>query len=989
MFSRPSPRRCRPLFRGRGLASFCLIGLVLALPSLAARAPVKPDGDGREYAVVTLENGLRAVLVSDAGADKAAASLVVHAGSLDDPDAFPGLAHFLEHMLFLGTRKYPDAGGYKAFISAHGGRDNAYTGAEYTNYHFDIAPEALPEALDRFASFFVSPTLDPDYIDRERHAVDAEYRLKMRDDGRRIQQVVKETVDPSHPYSRFAVGSLETLADHDGRSLREAVRRFFETHYSADRMTLSVVAPLPIEALRRLVVERFSLIPDRGAEPRPIMAPLYRAGQRPLWIDIEPIRRLRLLRVDFSYRWRAVDRLAKPSLLIGHLLGHEGRGSLLALLKRRGWANGLSAGGGQRLGREARFSVDIDLTADGEAHRREIVGLVFAYLRMIAAQETLGRIVEELRRINALGFRFREPGAPLGEAMSLAEALQIYPPGEVLRGPYRIVGPTEERVRALLAEFVPGKAVILFVAKGVEVDRKARWYGTPYRARRPTKDDITAWRRAPAPRDLHLPAPNPFLPERLSIKPDPVPRPRPALIDAAPGYELWHRQDGGFGVPRANLFVGVQGPESLVGIRESVLLRLYADLVDDALNIETYPARLAGLHYTIGASSRGLVIQVGGYDDKIGRLLDLIVDTLAGLGPDPARFALVRERLMRSWSNRREDRPYRQAGRDLAVLLTHETWPVEARLDVLGGLTVGDLRRFLDRFRSESWVRMLVHGNLTAGEARAMGGRLRDRLLDGARPGRPARRRVVRLDPGSEYLFRRRLPGDESAVALYLQAPSDTIDDEARMVLFDHLVRAPFFNRLRTRDQLGYVVYASPMPVYRVSGEVFVVQSPRLAADALADRIDAFVRAFAEEIAEMDEMAFASRRQALVVRLGERPQRLSEQSLRYAEDLGLQYLGFDHRERLIAAVETIGRGDLAAFARRLVGRRSSRRLLVEASGGAETAAGGVRLRPGRVLVERVDVFRRSLPAYVLAPATDGGANDRKVGRTAPADGVIP
>ncbi len=188
----------------RRVASIRLAAIVaiflFVLPAVFAATPtvepIKPANDGRDYAVLTLDNGLRVALVSDPGADKAAASLVVHAGSLDDPEDFPGMAHFLEHMLFLGTRKYPDPEAYKSFISGHGGHDNAYTGAEYTNYHFDIAPEALPEALDRFAQFFIAPTFDAAYIERERHAVDAEYRLKIRDDGRRrkSQRRVRQTM---------------------------------------------------------------------------------------------------------------------------------------------------------------------------------------------------------------------------------------------------------------------------------------------------------------------------------------------------------------------------------------------------------------------------------------------------------------------------------------------------------------------------------------------------------------------------------------------------------------------------------------------------------------------------------------------------------------------------------------------------------------------------------------------------------------------------
>ncbi|KAJ1627491.1 Metalloenzyme, LuxS/M16 peptidase-like protein, partial [Pavlovales sp. CCMP2436] len=88
---------------------------------------IKPEADARSYLFLTLPNRLRVMLVSDLEADKAAACMDVHVGSVSDPEKLPGLAHFLEHMLFLGTEKFPKEGEYHEFLSAHGGAHNAYT----------------------------------------------------------------------------------------------------------------------------------------------------------------------------------------------------------------------------------------------------------------------------------------------------------------------------------------------------------------------------------------------------------------------------------------------------------------------------------------------------------------------------------------------------------------------------------------------------------------------------------------------------------------------------------------------------------------------------------------------------------------------------------------------------------------------------------------------------------------------------------------------
>jgi len=131
------------------LAAITLLAITAAgLPgpssaSTVATAIVKSESDPRAYRALVLENGMKVVVVSDPTTDKAAASLSVGIGSGANPADRAGLAHFLEHMLFLGTEKYPESAEYKNFISRHGGGDNAYTAFDETNYFFDIEADFL------------------------------------------------------------------------------------------------------------------------------------------------------------------------------------------------------------------------------------------------------------------------------------------------------------------------------------------------------------------------------------------------------------------------------------------------------------------------------------------------------------------------------------------------------------------------------------------------------------------------------------------------------------------------------------------------------------------------------------------------------------------------------------------------------------------------------------------------------------------------------
>ncbi|KAJ2317613.1 metalloprotease, partial [Coemansia sp. RSA 2681] len=170
---------------------------------------------------------------------KSCAALDVNVGSLADPPAFQGLAHFCEHLLFMGTTKYPKENDYNAYLSANGGYSNAYTDLEDTCYYFEVTYDALEGALDRFSQFFIDPLFTEDCTDREVRAVDSEHKKNIQSDMWRQYQIEKELSSPSHPFSMFATGNQATLsgaAAELGVDLRGKLLEFHAKYYSADIM---------------------------------------------------------------------------------------------------------------------------------------------------------------------------------------------------------------------------------------------------------------------------------------------------------------------------------------------------------------------------------------------------------------------------------------------------------------------------------------------------------------------------------------------------------------------------------------------------------------------------------------------------------------------------------------------------------------------------------------------------------------------------------
>ncbi|KAJ2831674.1 metalloprotease [Coemansia furcata] len=294
----------------------------------------KSANDTRQYRLVRLPNNLVAVCIQDTDAKEAAASLSVNVGSYVDPAELQGLAHFLEHMLFLGTEKYPNEGEYMAFISNNSGKYNAYTSYNETNYHFSIFNGALEGALDRFAQFFISPLFNTDCVDRELKAVDSEHKGYLQTDSWRLYQLDAFTSNPAHPFSGFNVGNTETLkgaAAELGLDLREELIKLYQKYYSADIMRLVIVGDYSLDTLTEWVTSKFSDVKSKGNTKPTFDGHPLGEGQLGKLIRYKTVYQKYELWLQFALPDLKSTYGENPFDYIGTLINHKEQGSIYSV----------------------------------------------------------------------------------------------------------------------------------------------------------------------------------------------------------------------------------------------------------------------------------------------------------------------------------------------------------------------------------------------------------------------------------------------------------------------------------------------------------------------------------------------------------------------------------------------------------------------------------------------------------------------------------
>ncbi len=871
--------------------------------------PIKSPNDTKQYSYLERDNGLRALIISDKTADHAAASLDVHAGSLQDPKERAGLAHFLEHMLFLGTKTYPTAGEYQSFISQHGGSHNAFTAAEHTNYFFQIDASQLEGALDRFSRFFHEPLFTEEYVQREKNAVNSEYQSKIKDDYRRMQYVMKTVINPEHPSSHFSTGNLETLSDNDNSNVRDDLIDFYNRYYSANLMTLTIYGPQDIDTLEQWAQNKFSQISNNNSVIDAYPAKLFL--DTPMDITIQPVKDIFNLSFTFELGEALKNYKEKSSQYLGHLLGHEGEGSLLAWLKQKGWAEGLSAGLHNKIANNSTFQINVSLTEDGTQHIDEITEHLFSYIHIIKTEGIQDWVFEELKQLGKLHFTFQEGRRPSQLVQQLSMSMHEYTVEDILQGAYIWSDFNPEKILTLANKLVPENLIRTLTTPKASGNLIEPWFNGPYSKSPIDQEKIDLWKSATTTDKLHIPQPNPFIPTDLSIQTDNQ-QAIPEKLKKVEKMEAWHMQDVSFKGPQSSIFISFRSNLSKQSPDNQVIIDTWVNLLNDHLNSFSYPASLAGQNYSLYSHMRGIGIRLYGYRDKQDVLLEKILSEIKTYKPTQEQWLQAQQELARAYQNALKQKPYERTMAQLNQSLIQPSFSEAVLLKALKNSSLKSLIELKDSYFNAVDTVILGHGNITKEQLLANSQTIKDVLLTESKATTVNHKALKQIKHGLSQQATPSLHTD-SAITLYYQAETKDLKERAALGLLAQIIKAPYYTYMRTERKHGYIVFATPYPILEQGGLGFIVQSPVSATNTLIQESLDFISTYIDTLKAMPEEDFAAHQQGLITNLTKQPLNLQEKTNRLWRDIDRQNDEFNTADKIAEHVSQLTKNDIVAY----------------------------------------------------------------------------
>ena len=912
-----------------------------------------PDFQNAQF--MTLQNGLRVMFCQQENSPTSYVSMAVKAGHFYDPNNCQGLAHLLEHMLFMGSRHLPAPNEINDLVSKHGGSINAWTGTEYANYHFHCHTSSLPGIIPAFADILRRPLIDKQVITNEVRSIDAEFRFKRKDDLRRLYQIHKETCNPAHPFSQFSVGNAEIFNQLHIDELHSMLQLFHRQYYCAGNMTLCIISPLTPDDAVKLIQPAFGQF-DSGKEAHQNWPRLYEAEQLGVEIRIRPLQAARRMIVTFALPGLHNDYKTKPLNYISHLLGDEGEGSLLAYLKSKNWATNLIAGSGIEGEHFKDFNVSFQLTQSGIERYEDVLKALFDTLVLVRRSFEEPWRYQEKARLAALALQYEENVRPLNLACEYAQHLFSFAPKDIVQFRSTIDSFDKPLLEEALSYFRPDNMRIKIISQDVETDRTCQFYDARYKVEKLSPALIKSLAdRVSLPTDIYLPDANPYLGDENHLVLPEQGQDTPHIIASAEGYNFWFAQDHHFHSPKGDIYLSFDMASFSQDLQAVAAKRIWLGALDEFLQAKYYRAEIAGLNYRIYGHQAGLTLHTRGFTNQQMLLAEQLLEAIMAFSMTPAAFERSKRAQIQALQNSLLNKPTNRLFSRLSVLVQRNTQAPIELLKAVESCQFESVNTIRDASFSTYFVEGFMHGNWSANDARSF-----SEIVSARCPntnGTPISRAVSQLPVGKSHYHQVQCEHEDAAVVLYLQAPSASLNDIAMCMVLEQMLAAPFFNALRTEQQLGYVVGTGYVPHNQHPGISFYVQSPTHGPEALLNAMTGFLFQQLHEI-EFYQYYWSSIQQNLLKQLEERDLSLSMKSQRLWVSLGTKDLEFNRNTRLAECIANISFDDIRLYATKLAERALFGEMVLFACGKFDRME-----TPADATISNIAAFKSNTPYF--------------------------
>ena len=797
-----------------------------------------------------LSNGVEICHLLSTNTDKSVIAISIGCGHFDDPNDCQGLTHLLEHLLFMGNNNTPKPNGIIKAIEHLGASINAFTSSESMTIQCHCPLESMPKAIALIVDMLASPLLHLDAIEAEIETIDAEFQFKYQDDLRRLYDVHKSTCNSEHPFSQFSVGNRAVFSKFELDILQQMLANQHRKFFVGSNIKVCTIGN-HLQTETKAFIEKSLLALRKGNNiVRSPLPALYLKDDLSIQIRVQPLIEAKRLILTFPLPGLSAQNRRSVGL-ISHIIGDENTGSILHLLKSKGWVSNLSAGGGIEGRNFKDFNINIQLTPTGELHINDIIHTVFVYIRLLNEPEPQPWRLKEKLQLERL-FCNSEVIIPNSEtAISIADGMHESPVDEIIA---TLVSPTavlRSDVKLLLALFCTSNLRVKIISKNISVEQHSQWYSAGFTVEPLCAAQITTWLGSSNSNIdftcLSLPAPNPYICGHAERRLKTIATPNPVRFWHKSNAEIWISGAPMFNQRLADCYISFECPENSKGANAMAAKRLWLGCLNDVIQSRYYAAEIAGLNYRLYGHQGGFSLHTSGFGIKQQHLISELIQHTIKHDDFSNSFEFNKQSLSNSLKNQLLNKPVNRLFTRLSVLMQRHSYASSGVLEELQSLSLKDMLSTRESMLDNYAIQGFMHGHWREDDANCLAV-----LFESIRHERatvtPIDRDVAKLTPQYTYFHEVESTQSESAALLFLQAPNSDPLNVALTMIFEQLLATPFFDELRTKKKLGYIVGSGFVAHNAHPGMVFYAQSPQLDANTIIQEITQFLISQLEHI---------------------------------------------------------------------------------------------------------------------------------------------
>lgn len=916
-------------------------------------APIVPKNDRRLHKYLRLENEMEVMLIEERARAKgeqirAACCLGIGAGCFSDDPRFPGIAHLTEHVITTGSTKYPkdSSSDWEAWLAQHGGEANACTGHEATQFYFTCSPCHLPEALDRFSSYFKSPTFPEELLSREVNAVDEEYRESIQDDEVRVREILGSTCRPGHPLTKFGWGNTKSLNTQHPGLLRQAVIDFWKQYYKSESAKLAVISE-DIGELEQLVRGYFTLPRAQQGWKRPDFSTWHWpfeacAGKVFMIGTVQDIYKLTV-----SWWICGIDEYrSKVEGLLLELIGSEEKGSLLDVLRNEKLALELEAGvdDDERLSCGYLFEVSITLTEHGCDNYTEVISILFQYIALLRklSPTQRHRLFDKYQKLAQIEFdnKVREEGVEYVTWITTQMLMNKFRPAHILCGGELYWEYSDEKFISLINELSPRCARFDLLSQkfSATAQQEEPWFGGKYSVNEIWDSTLQKWEKSEKIHpELATPSQNDWISTDFKMLKTPK-MDSPKMIMERPDAQVFWKIDVTFNCPRVQVFVLLSTGLVREHHRYWLSLNLYVKLFQDAVKAWMYPMKQSGLEATVSVERRGLAFHFWGYGQHIERFIRKVLKWFSTFEIKEERFAIIKNKYHRKLIENFMEPSFQALHLKRQLMMSYAVSD-EALRYYSGEIELKHVQECRERVFIDGFLECLIQGNID--EEQAVN--LAEVIIEGL--GLTTQidvlqmaERHVMLPHGIETRIMQRTtsPQEKQNCILFAhQIGPSRIQTQMLTMLLTKLLEDQFFDQLRTKEQLGYTCwtwYENHLGLLYLFFEIVSSKSPSI----VRERIREFIaQTFPVWLGAIDDETVKRYIHSVLDDILESPSSLADEVKRMWHEVTSHSWLWDRPKLQADAVKEIKKADLLRFYHETVSPISGfegklpRRLVVE------------------------------------------------------------